>query len=58
VTTDSHHEEAQETIVEAAMLSQAQVRAYVRSRFWTVFLSGAATAVCVSWLERLLLTVL
>jgi hypothetical protein len=56
-TAPSTSELAQE-VEEGAMLTQADVRGLVRSRFWTGFLSGVATAVCVFWLERLLSTAL
>jgi hypothetical protein len=57
-TAPSTPELAQETVEVGAMLTQADVRGLVRSRFWTGFLSGVATAVCVFWLERLLSTAL
>jgi hypothetical protein len=49
-------ETAEETVDEGAMLTQAQVRGLVRSRFWTGFLSGVAMVVCASWLKWLLLS--
>jgi hypothetical protein len=51
-------EREQETAEEGPMLSQTQVRGLVRSRFWTGFVCGLATAVCTSWLKWLLSTVL
>jgi hypothetical protein len=44
-------EKAQQTVEERVMLSQAQVRWLVRSRFGTGFLFGVAIAVCVFWAE-------
>jgi hypothetical protein len=51
-------ERAQENVDEGPVLTQAQVRGLVRSRFWTGFLSGVGTAVCASWMKLLLSTLL
>ena len=46
------------TVEERVMLSQAEVRWLVRSRFRTGFVFGVAMAVCVFWVEWLLSRVL
>jgi hypothetical protein len=51
-------EQAQQTVEERVMLSQAEVRWLVRSRFRTGFVFGVAMAVCVFWVEWLLSRVL